>query len=216
VVVREVWDQDILPDNCEGLVVGECSTIWVAESKASVEGFASGFLTRDSSGERRGEIDLLAVRPSRQGEGIGPRLIAGLGEEAASWDLDVLRALIRVENLPSQKAFIRVGYTTDSCVHQLHLWAPQQAAEVGTIPEGISMIPVNTVTYRGLWIEGLTTLDHEAQRAVVSSARALIARENRLNAGALIPSTDAAKLAPDLVQEATLQGDYFWFRKEPG
>ena len=212
-VVREVWDQEILQDACRRLIAGEHSTIWVAEAEEAVLGFASGFLTMDKWGQRRGEIDLLAVRPSRQGEGIGPRLIAGLEAEAASWGVDVLRALIRVKNRPSQKAFSRVGFTTDGQVHKLFLWSPKEGTAERRVQGEIAMIPVDTVTYRGLWIEGLARLSRAAQQVVVGAARAAIARDNRLNTGALIPADDTGKLARRLMQEATLQGDYYWFQK---
>lgn len=176
-------------------------------------GFASGFRTVDAFGHRRGEIDLLAVSPSRQGEGLGPRLIAGLAEEATSWGVDVLRALVRVENHPSQKAFGRVGFTTDHQVHKLLLWSPLPGVEPPSCPETVSLIPVETITYRGLWIENLASLSHSGQRAVVAAARAFIAGENRLNTGALIPAARSGTLAPDLMEEATVQGEYYWFRK---
>jgi GNAT superfamily N-acetyltransferase len=213
-VVREVWDQEILPDACRRLICGLWSTIWVAESEGSVEGFASGFLTVDGSGRRRGEIDLLAVRPDRQGEGLGPRLIAGLAGEAASWKVDVLRALIRVENHPSQKAFERAGFKTDRRVHRLLLWSPCSSLQPPEPPESVSLIPVDTITYRGVWIEGLASVGHPAQRAAVAAARAFAAQENRLNTGALVPAGAAIELAPGLSQqEATVQGDYYWFRR---
>lgn len=212
-VVREVWHQDILPDACEGLIAGEPSTIWVVRAEGAVIGFASGFRTVDAFGHRRGEIDLVAVTPSRQGEGLGPRLIAGLVEEATSWGVDVLRALIRVENNPSQKAFGRVGFTTDEQVHKLLLWSPRPGVESPRCPETVSLIPVDTITYRGLWIEGLASLGHSGQRAVVAAARARIAGENRLNTGALIPVHRSGTLAPDLMEEAKVQGEYYWFRK---
>lgn len=212
-VVREVWDQEILPDACRRLICSLWSTIWVAESEGSVEGFASGFLTVDGSGRRRGEIDLLAVRPDRQGEGLGPRLIAGLAEEATYWKVDVLRALIRVENHPSQKAFGRAGFKTDRRVHRLLLWSPRSSLQAPEPPESVSLIPVDTITYRGLWIEGLARVGHPAQREAVAAARAFAAQENRLNTGALVLAGAATGLAPGLAQEATLQGDYYWFRR---
>jgi len=212
-VVRQVWDMEILPGACRRLIAGERSAIWVAKSGDAVLGFASGFQTLNLSSQRRGEIDLLAVNPSQQGAGLGPRLISALGEEEAGWGVDTLRALIRVANGPSQKAFSRAGFTTDGRVHQLLLWSPRSSLEQPGCPEGISFIPVDTITYRGLWIEGLSALDHHGQRAAVAGARALIYRENRLNTGALIPAEHSGALARDLVEEATMQGDYHWFRR---
>lgn len=213
-VVREVWSQEVMPDACEALINGETSALWVAKEADTVVGFASAFVTIDAACRRRCEIDLLAVSPSQQGKGLGPQLIAGACQEAESWDVDLIRALVRVQNSRSQRAFEKAGFRTDGRVHRLLLWPPDPVAERDDVPQGVSLIPVETVTYRGLWIEGLEALGEDEQRSVVEAARAIIAHEDRLNTGALIPDDQNFSLPGDLRDQAKLQGRYHWWVRE--
>ena len=212
-VVHDVWAQEILPEKCNALVNGDTSALWVAKEGEAILGFASAFLTVDAAGHRRCEIDLLAVSPGHQRKGLGPRLITGVCQEAESWNVDVMRALVRVENEPSQRAFQRVGLGTDHSVHRLLLWSPDPGAERAPHPQGVSLIRVETVTYRGLWIEGLAELPEDEQRSIVKTARATIAQEDRRNAGALVPVNEQGRLAPGLLAGAKVQGDYLWLQR---
>ena len=210
-VVHDVWKQEILPDVCRAQIERDGCSLWVAKEEEDVLGFASAFLTVDGRGFGRWEVDLVAVRPARQGEGVGQRLIAKACEDAERDDVVAARALIRVDNVASQKAFRRAGFATDGKVHHLLLWLPDPNATVTRCPGGVSLIPVDTLTYRGLWIEGLTRVSCAEQRAAVSTARAIIAQEDRLNTGALIPEAREHLLSPDLRNRGELQGRYQWF-----
>lgn len=215
-VVRDIWEQDALPDVCKAQIQDDACALWVAKERDDVLGFVSAFLTLDRAGHRRWEIDLLAVRHASQGHGLGQRLIRRVYQDAARQDVALARAAIRVENVPSQRAFERAGFSTDGQVYHLLLWSPQRVDVLAACPQGVSLLPVDTLTYRGLWIEGLAGLPHAEQRCVVRTARATIARENRLNTGALISADDEHLLAPDLRDEAKLQGEYCWFVKPGG
>ncbi len=212
-VVQDVWKQEILPGVCKAQIEDDAGALWVAKAKDDVLGFISAFLTVDKAGRRRWEVDLVAVRPAHQGKGLGQRLIRRVWQDAEGRNAVEARALIRVNNLPSQKAFRRAGFTSDSHVQRLLLWPPKLAENPAPCPDGVSLLAVDTLTYRGLWIEGLASLPHAEQRSVVRTARATIARENRLNTGALVLADRERLLSPDLRAQAKVHGEYYWFTK---
>lgn len=215
-VVQDTWDREILPEVCIAQIEDEDSALWVAREQDDVVGFASAFLTVDRAGLRRWEVDLLAVQRPSQGQGLGQELIRRVCQDAAGRNVALARAALRLENVPSQRAFERAGFSTNGQVYHLLLWSPKCIDGPAACPEGVSLLRVDTLTYRGLWIEGLASLPHAKQRSVARAARATIARENRLNTGALIPADDEHLLAPELQEQATLQGQYCWFVRPGG
>ncbi|MFW6136295.1 MAG: N-acetyltransferase family protein [Chloroflexota bacterium] len=209
-VVREVWRQEILPHVCRAHVEDDSCALWIAMEDGEVAGFASAFLTVVGD-SRRWEIDLLAVRRASQGQGLGTRLIRRVSEAGQQLGVSLTRALIRVENVASQRAFENAGFTTDARVHTLFLWPPEPGAAAGPCPGAVALLPVETLTYRGLWIEGLASVPAEAQHRAVETARLRVARENRANAGAVIPVDRASLLAPGPCEDAVMHGEYYWF-----
>jgi L-amino acid N-acyltransferase YncA len=235
-VVNHVWQQGILSDVCKTHIESDSSALWVATNDAhgrhpaaesrseNVIGFASAFLTADLSGHRRWEVDLVAVRPHSQGQGLGTQLIRHVCEVGEGYEVSLARALIRVENIASQRAFEHAGFTTDGQVHQLVLWSPEEGGNISreeselnrsaSIHAGkVALLRTDTLTYRGLWIEGLTSLCTEEQRLAVQTARAIVARDRRDNTGTLIPVGEAPFLAADLREQGVVQGEYTWFVK---
>jgi GNAT superfamily N-acetyltransferase len=212
-IVHDIWEQDIIPHVCEAQIQGDASAVWVAKEHDRVLGFVSAFLTMDRAASRRWEVDLLAVQPTSQGRGLGQGLIQRVCQDAEGCAAVVARAAVRVGNLPSQRVFEKIGFSTDGQVHQLLLWSPQAGQDPVLLPAGASLLPVDTLTYRGLWIEGLTRLRHGEQRSVVATARATIAREDRLNTGAMVPLEETHLLEPDLRSQAKMHGEYRWFIK---
>ncbi len=233
-VAKDVWEQHILRGVCEAQVEDGSSALWVAASAVDsrhpaaerrpeeVIGFISTFLTLDASDRRRWEIDLVAVRQGSQGRGLGTRLIRQACELGESNEVSLTRALVRVENIASQRAFEKAGFTSDGQVHRLVLWNPRRGDSVSpgesrlkrsvpTYGGNVVLLPVDTLMYRGLWIEGLTSVSAEEQRLVVKTARASIAREHRDNTGALIPVREESYLATDLREEGGVHGEYTWF-----
>lgn len=213
-VLRDVWDQDVLPAVCRAQIEDDASDLWVAAVDGAVGGFVSAFLTVTSDGQRRWEIDLIAVRPASQGQGLGTRLIRRVCEDSRARTASVTRALIRVENVPSQTAFEKAGFAMDRRRHRLFLWPPGSGGETHAYIGPVTLLPVDTLTYRGLWIEGLTSVPAEEQHRAVNVARSIVAAEGRLNTGAVIPADEENRLAPDLRDKARLHGEYHWFEKE--
>jgi N-acetylglutamate synthase-like GNAT family acetyltransferase len=213
-VVKDVWEQDVLPDVYRAQIERHASALWVAEQNDDVLGFVSAFLTLAGDGRRRWEVDLVAVRRASQGQGLGTRLIRRVCEAGRVHAVSLTRALIRVENVPSQRAFEVAGFTTDGRVYELLLWLPEPDDDARPYAGPVSLSPVDTLTYRGLWIEGLTAAAADEQRRAVRAARSIAAREGRANAGAVIPADRAYALAPDLQNEAHRHGEYYWFAKK--
>ncbi|MFO7741865.1 MAG: GNAT family N-acetyltransferase [Anaerolineae bacterium] len=209
-VVRDVWKQAILPDVCSAQIEDNTRALWVATEDEEVAGFASAFLTAVAD-TRRWEIDLVAVRRASQGRGLGTRLIRRMCEAGQRHDVSLARALIRVENVASQRAFENAGFTTDARVHRLFLWPPQPGTAPRAHPAAVALLPVDTLTYRGLWIEGLTSVPAEEQHRAIEAARSMIAREVRANTGAVIPVDEEHLLSPDLREDAAMHGKYYWF-----
>jgi ribosomal protein S18 acetylase RimI-like enzyme len=217
-VVHDVWEQDILPDVCEAQTRCQACALHVAAEGDDVAGFVSAFLTMDKDGKRRWEVDLLAVRPASQGRRLGQRLVEAACEDERASDVPIARAAIRTDNIASQKTFENAGFTTDGEIHQLLTWTPTQ--DNGPIIYGgsVTVVPVDTLTYRGLWLEGLTAynVNAEEQRNAVQMARSIIAWEGRHNTGAMIPAIGSHRLASDLEASSKMIGEYRWFTKALG
>lgn len=217
-VAHDVWQQDILPDVCEAQTRCRACALWVAMEGNDVAGFVSAFLTVDNEGKRRWEVDLLAVRRASQGQRLGQRLVEAACADERAHGTPIARAAIRVDNIASQRTFKNAGFTTDGEVHKLLTWTP--TCDTGPIIYGgsVTLVPVDTLTYRGLWLEGLTAynVDIDEQRSAVQMARSIIAWEGRHNTGAMIPAIGSHRLAPDLEVSAKMIGKYHWFVKRMG
>jgi ribosomal protein S18 acetylase RimI-like enzyme len=213
-VLRDVWEQDLLPDVFRAHIEHNASALWVAEQHEDILGFVSAFLTVAGDGRRRWEVDLIAVRPASRGQGLGTRLIRHACKADQARTASLIRALIRVENVPSQRAFERAGFATDGRRHRLFVWPPGTGGETHTYAGPVDLIPVDTLTYRGLWMEGLTSVSAEEQRRALNAARSVVAARGRLNTGAVIPADEENRLAPDIRDKARLHGEYHWFEKE--
>jgi ribosomal protein S18 acetylase RimI-like enzyme len=118
-----------------------------------IAGFVDSFPTADIDGRLRWEIDLLAVHPDFQGQKIGQRLIEVATQAGRDAGVRYARALIQIENIASQGAFRRCGYATNGQVYRLMISSERQAGAVQA-PNSTVLIPVVTMNYSGLWLEG--------------------------------------------------------------
>ncbi|MBL7062706.1 MAG: GNAT family N-acetyltransferase [Anaerolineae bacterium] len=214
-VVYDVWAQDILTDVCAAQIQDDTCALWVAADKDDIAGFVSAFLTVCKDGDRRWEVDLVAVRRASQGQHLGQRLVAKACQDARMHNVSVARAIVRVDNIASQRTFENAGFTTDWAIHKLLLWTPKSSDNPIDVANSVALLPMDTLTYRGLWIEGLTWegLTTAEQRQAIRAARSMVAKDGRLNAGALIPIDEEHLLATDLRDEARVHGEYYWFIK---
>lgn len=81
---------------------------------------------------------------------------------------------------------------------------------VTDVPETVHFIPVDTLTYRGLWIDGFveSELSSKQQHNVIRAARSFLFHENRLNTGICIPNSLKQTIVPDLLSTSTNNGQY--------
>lgn len=156
------------------------NTSYVAELDNRVVGFVEGFITYSADGERRNELDLLAVHPDYHGQGIGTKIIEyfTLLDNPA----DFIRALIAVGNSRMEKALTRLGYKVenDTCGLYVSSDTGQSSSET---PQDSHLIPVKTFTYDGIWLEGQIT------QQSIDSAMSLKNHENDV-IGAVVSLND--------------------------
>jgi ribosomal protein S18 acetylase RimI-like enzyme len=197
---------------------------WLAIVEGEVTGFVMAFPTHTLHG-RNWEVDLVAVRPAFQGQGIATELIKAAVEGAGGHGLDKARALAATDNLASQQAFTKAGFTPDETLCHLLLYeirgfvprpldrypvtvrdlalSSEEAVAVRRLGQGLTLRPndvlalagrqadeipvavregqivgfaellyVETLLYRGIWLESVIAqgADREVQAALISEA----------------------------------------------
>ena len=207
-ILQETWGESLLFDVFIDHISSPEHQIFVAVNGGEVAGFLSAFLV--PSPVPRCEIDLIIVRFASQGKGIGTSLIEKALTYGSNLGVSGAKASIRIDNYASQRAFSKVGFTTDAQVRSLFLWESLTCKSTANVPETVHLIPVNTLLYRGLWIEGFieSQLSLNEQHNVIREARNRIFHEDRLNTGLFIPDSFKHILAPDLLTAATDFGQY--------
>lgn len=207
-ILQETWGESLLFDVFTDHISSPEHQVFVAVEAGEVSGFLSAFLV--SSATPQWEIDLIVVHPKSQGKGIGTSLIEEALMSGSNLGVHWAKASIRIDNYASERAFSKVGFTTDAQVRSLFIWDPLVCESATDVPETVRLIPVNTLLYRGLWIEGFieSQLPRKEQHNVIRAARNSIFHENRLNTGMFIPDSLKHTLAPDLLTAATNFGQY--------
>lgn len=154
---------------------------FVATNEAEIIGFIGCFFTPHPTGGRRFELDLLAVAPEAQRRGAGDRLVAAsialVTDEAARQ----IRALVRCDNAPMQKLCRRHGFARSPNTFELYVVHPQPVASRSHV-HNAHLIPVKTLSYAGLWLEG------ELSREAVADAHHQASQSDASVIGAVIPS----------------------------
>ena len=76
-------------------------------------------------------------------------------------------------------------------MRSLFIWDPLVCESATDVPETVRLIPVNTLLYRGLWIDGFfeSQLSPKEQHDVIRTARNSVFHKNRLNTGMFIPDS---------------------------
>jgi ribosomal protein S18 acetylase RimI-like enzyme len=198
---------------CRDLIAKGEYMVWAAIADNRVVGYAGAFVTMTTGAVRRWELDLLAVHRDYRGSQLGTKLILAADEESKTYKVKFARSLIRVENIASQKAFERAGYKTSGQVYDMLGWEPKASDARFGSGKLIVLLPVETLLYRGVWIEGLDSpLASEADKGqAIEAARAQAAAEQRYNASALV-AVDKP-LSDNLIADASLQKPHQWWRK---
>jgi len=218
-VKAAAWPEESLPDAdyIACVMDGQEHVSQVAiDADGQVIGFVDGFVTLSQAGVSRWEVDLLAVHPDCRGRGIGRALVEANTAAGQAMGAAFARALIRVDNIGSQRVFARCGYRVDEAVcalytstqpsaisHQQENQIPPLCAEEE--PQGglyrpggedsLHLVPVTTFAYRGLWLEG--SLGPDSFRA----AQTICDHNGWDVAGAVIPAGQ-----PETVRAAEAAG----------
>lgn len=213
-ILQETWGESLLFDVFTDHVSAPKHQVFVAVEAGEVTGFLSAFLV--PSPVPRWEIDLIIVRATSQGKGIGTFLIEEALTDGSDLGVRWTKASIRIDNYASQRAFSKVGFTTDAQVGNIFVWDPVACKSATNVPETVHFIPVDTLTYRGLWIEGFSEsqLSVKEQHNVIRVARNSIFSEDRISTGVFIPDSLKQTIAPDLLDDATDLGQYHRWQYE--
>ncbi len=186
------------------LQLGRNYTLLALDAQGSLA-FADNFITVSETGERRLELDLLAVEAKARGMGIGRRLIAESILLARALDATLLRALVKSENQVMRRLCGSCGFALSQESYGLHVASPKPGSNVSVDVKGSHLVSVETLAYSGIWIEGALTEDAIGLALSVASARQMA------TVGALVAHGDraAAKLLAD--NGFTLLGVYDWW-----
>ena len=209
-ILQESWGESLQFAVFRDQVASRVHQVFVAAAAGEVVGFLSAFLVPIPT--PRWELDLILVHPENRGQGVGTALVQEALRFGSHFRVCSAQARIRVDNYPSQRAFSKAGFTKDAQATSLLLWNPMtcESAMGADLPEAVQLIHVDTLLYRGLWIEGLPEADlsFEEQRRVIAAARNSVFHEDRLNAGMFVPNNLKQSLAPDLLAAAEDFGEY--------
>lgn len=177
----------------------------VALDAQGIRAFADNFITVSETGAQRLELDLLAVDPKAQGMGIGRRLIAESLLVARELDVPVLRALVRSENRVMRGLCAACGFAISEQSYDLYVAPPEPGLDSPLGVDGTHLVPVETLAYSGIWIEGSLT------RAGILRALSIAATQQMQRVGALVAQgdRDAARILAD--SSFQLIGTYNWW-----
>lgn len=200
-------------DYCRDLIAQEKQFVYIATEDEKVVGTVASFPTYAGGGVKRWEVDLLAVQETYWGKGIAGQLLDATWQDAAQQHVKFARGLVRVDNTNARRAFEKAGYTSSGQVYDMIIWQPH-ASDAEVPSRGLVHVqPVETLIYRGLWLENLDAqmLSDDERQAVIKGARAQAARENRAHTSALIPRDKPLTAA--VRGDGEIMGQYQWWRK---
>ena len=177
---------------------------YVATSGGAVVGFVDIFITAGRSGALRCELDLLAVSEAARGRGIGGRLVKKSVAAATEANAREIRALVRCDNLIMRWLCAGHGFRQSPTSFELYIADPKPVACHQHSHEA-HLIPVKTLAYSGIWMEGSLSQDAIEDANWLASASgmsrigAVIAKEEQ-SVAALLRSNGFLKL-----------GEYDWW-----
>jgi len=212
-VFQDVWDMHIMRETYAAQIYNKNASVIGAYLDGEIIGVISSFMSVNKRGKKRWEIDLIAVKKSVQGKGIGTRLVQESLERGEALEGDYARALIRIGNIGSQKAFEISGFKKQEGIYNLILWETWSFKEKLREVQDITYLPMETLSYRGLWIEDLFSRErsHDEYKMAINYAQQLAKNEKRDNTGATILKEDVDKLPRSIVKQSANHGKYNWW-----
>ncbi|MBZ0279618.1 MAG: GNAT family N-acetyltransferase [Anaerolineae bacterium] len=172
-----------------------------------VVGFVDGFNTLSLKGVPQWNLDLIAVHPAFQGRGIASDLMranTGAGRDTGAGQA---RGLVAVDNVASQRTFMRCGYVCDEVVCGLYVGG-DFSGELGSLSNtelARNIIPVTTLNYRGLWVENAWT------NPIFAMALGMAQAQSGQIIGAVIPLGERGAVDVAQVYHLELVGHYQWW-----
>jgi GNAT superfamily N-acetyltransferase len=156
-----VWPDDATSEAYIRQIIAQPDhVIHLAETNGVPSGLVEGFLTLSSEGMCRWEVDLLAVHPDFRKQGIATWLIQTCVQAGREMGAEQFRALIHVDNMTSQQSFMRNDFYRGDDPSTLCTSAETAADPVALRAlDGLHLIPVATLNYRGVWLEGQIDTD---------------------------------------------------------
>lgn len=202
------WPDEIVqPDYADSILREPGRVTLIAEIDGHAAGFADGFLTTAADGARRWELDLLAVHPDYRNLGIARRLIAASTDAGFALGATAARALIKTDNDASQRVFQLSDYHCTEPIHALYI-SFQEATKAVDLPPGAYLLPVQTLNYRGVWVEGIVSA------TALAYAQQVRARYGYDLVGAVIPLSQREAVTAVARTGFTLAGYYQWFTRD--
>ncbi|MDQ7027073.1 MAG: GNAT family N-acetyltransferase [Anaerolineae bacterium] len=157
IIIQHSLGDTVQIQHIQQVIAEDDHASFVAVDNGQMVGFVDGFLTMAQDKTRRWELDLLAVHPDFQGRGAGKQLIQAFSDGANDYGATLVRALVAIDNKPMQTAMTKAGYQQQPNIYELHI--SSAAGKRAKPPENAHLIPVNTFTYRGIWLEGEISLE---------------------------------------------------------
>lgn len=147
-------------------------------------GFVDGFLTQSPEATWRFELDLLAVDEAWRGCGVGAELVRSILESAEQTPATMIRALVRAGNMPMETLMSRAEFKAESALYEL--WVKSVGALGPQLPHPpddvqAGVVPVTTLTYRGVWLEG------DINELLIAKALSHALRDRAEIVGATVP-----------------------------
>jgi ribosomal protein S18 acetylase RimI-like enzyme len=205
-VKRRTWpDEEVHLEQVQRVLADPAHAVFAAQAEGMLAGFVDGFLTVSAGGVQRWEVDLLAVAPEWRGRQLGQRLVLACLAAGQKKRAQFARALIQLENTASQISFRRCGFQCQSAALCL-LVAPNAACDSPAGAGSGHLLKVNTINYRGLWLE------EDASPASLAAARAACFQAGLDLVGVLVPRPDLED--NHLNQGFSLAGVYQWWQME--
>jgi len=204
-IAEKTFGEPFDQDRIAGLLKSGRGHSLVALDARGILAFADNFVTLSETGTQRLELDLLAVDPKARVMGIGRRLIAGSLLLARELDAPLSRALVRSENLVMRRLCASCGFAISERNYDLYVASPGLGSNASLDIDGTHLVPVETLAYSGIWIEGGLT------RAGVLRALSVAAAQQLQRVGALAAQSDRAQAQLLADNGFQLLGTYNWW-----
>lgn len=219
VLIQQTWpnEQVILPV-AEAMLSAAHHALYVLHQPLNgrIAGVVSAFGMPSALADHVWWIDQIAVAADLRGHGQSRHLVEAALNDPQAQDASLAAAIVRADNHPAQHAFRSTGFEAQVQVFDLLIWPPADRMPVlRGAPEDLHIMMVDTLTYQGIWLEGLDPATQEpgALADAVTLARALGGLTHRPYISSLIPA-DKVDLLPRSLRRLSQSGGRFhrWLR----